>query len=239
MDFFGAQDTILRHKNASNGCFVKTVFVKFEISNNFKQNIDETNRKPRVSRLVLKGTVWQDFRLLVFFMNQFPPSTWVYLYGHFKVFQKFAEIFTVQGAPPVSLTPLVNRKNLQAEKISIILFGHLWVVEWTYKFFAFNFTLRCLQPDIVPIICHGCQGHKWKWWQNLPSVSLIPVANLLPVSLIPAAILPPVANLTPVVHLALQILKQIHNDPNVIFRGSGEGDSWKKPEAKNLVTLSL
>ncbi len=29
------------------------------------------------------------------------------------------------------------------------------------------------------------------------------------------------------------------NGPNVIFRGLGEGDSWKKPEAKNLVTLSL
>ncbi len=51
------------------------------------------------------------------------------------------------------------------------------------------------------------------------------VANLLPVTLILAAILPPVANLTPVVHLALQIFEQIHNDPNVIFRGSGEGDS--------------
>ena len=29
------------------------------------------------------------------------------------------------------------------------------------------------------------------------------------------------------------------NVPTVIIRGLGEGDSWKKPEAKNLVTLSL
>jgi hypothetical protein len=37
----------------------------------------------------------------------------------------------------------------------IILFGHLWVVELTYiLIFAFKFSLRCLQPDIVPIICH-------------------------------------------------------------------------------------
>ncbi len=43
--------------------------------------------------------------------------------------------------------------------------------------------------------------------------------------------LPPVT--TPVVHLDLR------NDPNVIIRGLGEGDSRKKPEAKNLVTLSL
>jgi hypothetical protein len=45
------------------------------------------------------------------------------------------------------------------------------------------------------------------------------------------------------VHLDLRIspriFEKIRNDPNVIIRGSGEGDSWKKPEAKNLVTLSL
>ncbi len=29
------------------------------------------------------------------------------------------------------------------------------------------------------------------------------------------------------------------NIPNGILRGLGETDSWKKPEAKNLVTLSL
>ena len=66
--------------------------------------------------------------------------------------------------------------------------------------------------------------------------------NLPPVSLTPAANLPPVS-LTPVVHLDLRISPRIFkknwNDPNVIFRGLGEGDSWKKPEAKNLVTLSL
>jgi hypothetical protein len=32
--------------------------------------------------------------------------------------------------------------------------------------FAFKFTLRCLQPDIVPIICH----------RSLPPASLKPVA---------------------------------------------------------------
>ncbi len=97
------------------------------------------------------------------------------------------------------------------QKILIILFGHLWVVKETYiEIFAFKLTFSCLQPDIVPItchrrrwhrrqicrryrwhrwqICHRCQQHKGKWWQNLPPVSLIPVANLPPVSLIPAAI---------------------------------------------------
>ncbi len=54
--------------------------------------------------------------------------------------------------------------------------------------------------------------------------------------------LPPVS-LTPVVHLELRIspwiVEKNWNDPPVIFRGLGEGDSWKKPEEKNLVTLSL
>ncbi len=52
--------------------------------------------------------------------------------------------------------------------------------------------------------------------------------NLPPVSLTPAANLPPVS-LTPVVHLDLRlsprIFKKNRNDPNVIFRGLGEGDS--------------
>ncbi len=45
----------------------------------------------------IKGTVSRDFLLLVFFMNQFPPSPWVYHYGRFKFFRKFAEIFAAQG----------------------------------------------------------------------------------------------------------------------------------------------
>ncbi len=46
---------------------------------------------------VFKGTVSRDFRLLVFFMNQFPLSPWVYHKGCFEFFRKFAEIFTAQG----------------------------------------------------------------------------------------------------------------------------------------------
>jgi hypothetical protein len=33
--------------------------------------------------------------------------------------------------------------------------------------------------------------------------------------------------------------RKIRNDPNFIFMGLGEDDSWKRSEAKNLVTLSL
>jgi hypothetical protein len=51
----------------------------------------------------------------------------------------------------------------------------------------------------------------------------------------PLVLLTPAANLPPVSTRRWQI----RNDPNVIIRGLGEGDSWKKPEAKNLVTLSF
>jgi hypothetical protein len=54
--------------------------------------------------------------------------------------------------------------------------------------------------------------------------------------------LPPVST-TPVANLELRIsprnFEKIRNGPNDIIRGLGETDSRKKPEAKNLVTLSL
>ncbi len=54
--------------------------------------------------------------------------------------------------------------------------------------------------------------------------------------------LPPVST-TPVANLELRIspriFEKIRNAPNGIIRGLGETDSRKKPEVKNLVTLSL
>ncbi len=55
--------------------------------------------------------------------------------------------------------------------------------------------------------------------------------HLLPVSLTP------VANLELVI--PPRIFEKIRNDPNGILRGLGETDSWKKPEVKNLMKLSL
>ncbi len=50
-------------------------------------------------------------------------------------------------------------------------------------------------------------------------------------------------SMTPAVHLELRIsppiFEKIWNDPNAIFRGLEEDDSWKNLEAKNLLTLSL
>ncbi len=95
----------------------------------------------------------------------------------------------------------------------------------------------------------------WYCCHYLPPMSLTPVANLPPVSLV-VANLPPVSttlakmvenlppvSLTPVVHLdlriSLRIFEKVRNSLNGILWGGGETDSWKKPEAKNLVTLSL
>ena len=51
-----------------------------------------------------KGTVSRDFRLLVFFMNQFPPIPGEYHEGRFEFFQKFAEIFANECLSAVSTT---------------------------------------------------------------------------------------------------------------------------------------
>jgi hypothetical protein len=82
----------------------------------------------------------------------------------------------------------------------------------------------------------------------LPSSSLSGVSSLILFPLFGTVVidtggnLPP-ASLTPVVHLDLRlfpkIFETIRNDPNVIIRGLGEVIHEKKPEAKNLVTLSL
>ncbi len=99
-------------------------------------------------------------------------------------------------------------------KVLIILCGHLWEVELTYRcIFAFKFTLR---------------SHSAAWYCShyLPPVSTT-LAKLV-------ARLPPVS-LIPVVHLDLRIspriFEKILNGPTRILWGWGETDSWKKPEA--------
>jgi hypothetical protein len=53
MDFYGAQHTILWYENASEINFDKTAFVKFKVSNNLKENIDDTHSKqPKIHRKI-------------------------------------------------------------------------------------------------------------------------------------------------------------------------------------------
>jgi hypothetical protein len=71
----------------------------------------------------LKGQCHEIFLLLVFFMNQFPPSPRVFHLDRFKFFQKFAEIFASQGAPPVSMTPAAKLPPVSMTPVAIATGG--------------------------------------------------------------------------------------------------------------------
>ncbi len=73
--------------------------------------------------------------------------------------------------PPVSMTPVAN-----LPLVSLIPLAICHRRRWHRRQICRGYRW------------HRCQQHKGNWWQNLPLVSLIPVANLPPVSLIPAAI---------------------------------------------------
>ncbi len=86
---------------------------------------------------------------------------WVYHYGHFSKIRR--DIHGSRCTTGVNDTGGKWKKS-SSRKILIILFGHLWVVE---------FTVKCLQPEIVLIICHRCRWHRlqicrrcrWYRWQ--------------------------------------------------------------------------
>jgi hypothetical protein len=65
----------------------------------------------------LTGTVSRDFLLLVFFLNQFPPSPRVSHLDRLEFFRKFAEIFASKGAPPVSTTPVANLPLVERRRL--------------------------------------------------------------------------------------------------------------------------
>ncbi len=87
-------------------------------------------------------------------MNQ-PPKPQGIPLGPFQIFRKFAEIFTAQGVPQVSLSLVANGKNLESEKFNYFVWTPLGnTVELTNReFFYFKFAIRCKQSAIVPIIC--------------------------------------------------------------------------------------
>jgi hypothetical protein len=56
--------------------------------------------------------VSRDLLLLNFYHESVSPTIPL---GPFGIFKNFSEIFAAQDAPPVSLTPVANGKNLQSE----------------------------------------------------------------------------------------------------------------------------
>jgi hypothetical protein len=107
-----------------------------------------------------------------FFHESVSPKPLSIPLGPFQIFPKICgDIRSSRCSTGVNDTGGKWKKS-SIIKVLIILFGHLWEVELTYKYiFAFKFTLRSRQPDIVSIICHRYQQHKRKWWQNLPLVA--------------------------------------------------------------------
>jgi hypothetical protein len=126
------------------------------------------------------------------------------------IFQKFTEIFTSQGAPPVSMTLTVtlafvdvvnNGNNIR------LLTVHLEVnLKKKMYLYVNSTTQRC--PN--------------KIFQNF----LIKIFHL------------PLVSMTPLIHIKLWVFKNIWNGPNWILRGLEETDSWKKPEVENVLVLS-
>ena len=96
--------------------------------------------------------------------------------------------------------------------------------------------------SLIPMAnCHRCP-----WHQNFPPVSLTPLANLPPVSTTLAKLVAKFA--TGVVYTCgapwlVNISGNFRKKFELVLMGysgaGGETDSWKKPEAKNLVSLSL
>jgi hypothetical protein len=84
------------------------------------------NQNPRIH---IKGTVSRDFLLLVFFLNQFPPSLWLYHQGRFKFFRKFAE-------SQLKVCHRCQQRRWQMEKTfkqkNFNFVWTPWVVELTY-----------------------------------------------------------------------------------------------------------
>jgi hypothetical protein len=135
--------------------------------------------------------------------------------------------------------------------------------QWHRRQIFAPFSLALLIPAAN---CHRYERHRCRWhrWQILATISgcrhlkvnlkaktyvydysttqrcpkkIIKIFLLEGFFHLPPVSLRPVANLE--LRISPRIFEKIRNDPNGIIRGLGETDSRKKPEAKNLVTLSL
>jgi hypothetical protein len=134
-----------------------------------------------------------------------------------------ALLIPAANLPPVSTTPVANCQWYQRHRRQICHWwqlmatvsgcGHLKVnLKAKIYIYVNSSTVRCPNKIIKIFLLEG--------FFHLPPVSLTPVANLE-------------------LRISRQIFKKIRNDPNGIIRGLGETALRKKPEAKNLVTLSL
>jgi hypothetical protein len=131
----------------------------------FRTNVTTRNRKElewlsrySTERIVsLKGQCHEIFDFRFFSLISFPQSpedTMRAVSNFFENSGRYSQLKVCHGVVDTG----GKCKKSSNIKVLIILFKHLWEVELTYGYiFAFKFTLRSQQPDIVPIICHRCQ----------------------------------------------------------------------------------
>ncbi len=101
-------------------------------------------------KLNLKGQCHEIFRFWFFSSISFPPAPEYPIRTVSKFFENSRRYWEWEKS--------------SIRKILIILLGHLWIVELTHIYiFAFKFTLRYLQPDINPIVCHRCRWYRWQF----------------------------------------------------------------------------
>jgi hypothetical protein len=104
----------------------------------------------------------RDFRLLVFSWTSFPQAPERYTIRVVSNFFEYSRRYSQLKVHHRYCWHQWQMEKIFNNKILIILFGHLWEVQLTYRYiFAFKFTLRSQQPDIVPIICHWCRWYRW------------------------------------------------------------------------------
>ncbi len=152
---------------------------------------------------LLKGTVSRDFLLLVFFLNQFPPSLWLLYtisaisnffensrrYSQLKVCHRcqrhrwqMEKTFKQKNFNNFVWPPLGSRVNIH---INFCLLIHFMVsAAWycCHYFPPVSTTPVANLPPVSLIPLAICHRRRWHQWQNLPPVSLTPVANLPPAS---------------------------------------------------------
>ena len=189
---------------------------------------------------------------MVFFLNHFPPSPRVFHLDRFEFFQKFTEIFASQGAPaapaklpPVSTTPVANLPPVSATPVANFSTIFASVVDTGGKFAA-GVNCQRYRWQIMATIS-GCRhlkvNLKAKIYIYVNSTTQRCPNKIIKIFLLEGFFHLPPVSLTPVANLELRIspriFEKIRNGPGGIIRGLGETDSRKKPEAKNLVTLSL
>jgi hypothetical protein len=91
-----------------------------------------------------------------FFHESVSPNPLGIPLGVFRIFSKICRYIRSSRCTTGVVDTSGKWKKSSIIKVLIILFGHLWEVELTFRYiFAFKFTLRSQQPDIVPIFATG------------------------------------------------------------------------------------